>query len=207
MPTTHTAVQIAENSVIRTRLPAALRRSVSSPQVIDLITTAIQNGNGSVVLTLHLETPNAGATQPQALLLEGMTAVQFCKGLNGVNVMQVNQFLRTRRWLYNESKFGLRWRVASYARDRYMTERQTRVAPDGEAPFIAYTPVLLRKGAMRLYQWYLAGKLPMKKNWDGLHSEIIKSRFESSDGQRTDEQSVSAQATRFTRVSACGRDA
>ncbi len=27
---------------------------------------------------------------------------------------------------------------------------------------------LLKKGAKRLYDLYLAGELPMKKNWDGL---------------------------------------
>ncbi|HCV41520.1 MAG TPA: transporter, partial [Pseudomonas sp.] len=95
---------------------------------------------------------------------------QFCKGLNGVNVMQVGHFLEGRNWLYNESKSGTRWRVGSYARDKYMTEHQQEITPHGKEAFISYTPILLRKGAVRLYELYLAGDLPMKKNWDGLHT-------------------------------------
>lgn len=104
------------------------------------------------------------------LFKEGMTHTQFCKGLNGVNVMQVGKYLETRNWLYNESKTGLRLRVASYARDKYMTEHQQEVTPHGKEPFISFTPVLLKKGAARLYDLYLAGELPMKKTWDGLYT-------------------------------------
>lgn len=78
--------------------------------------------------------------------------------------------LAERNWLYNESKSGknIRWPVASYARDKYMTENQSKINPRGHEPFIKYQPVLLKKGAKRLYDLYLAGELPMKKNWDGL---------------------------------------
>lgn len=102
------------------------------------------------------------------LFKEGMTHTQFCKGLNGVNVMQVGKYLEARSWLYNESKSGLRHRVGAYARDKYMTEHQHEVTPHGKDPFISYTPILLKKGAARLYDLYLAGELPMKKTWDGL---------------------------------------
>lgn len=110
------------------------------------------------------------------LFKEGMTHTQFCKGLNGVNVMQVGKYLESRSWLYNESKSGLRHRVGSYARDKYMTEHQHEVTPHGKDPFISYTPVLLKKGATRLYDLYLAGDLPMKKTWDGLftHDKAFK---------------------------------
>ncbi|WDG52471.1 Rha family transcriptional regulator [Pseudomonas chlororaphis] len=110
------------------------------------------------------------------LFKEGMTHTQFCKGLNGVNVMQVGKYLESRNWLYNESKSGLRLRVASYARDKYMTEHQHEVTPHGREAFISFTPVLLRKGAVRLYDLYLAGALPMKKTWDGLytHDKALK---------------------------------
>ncbi|WP_431699871.1 Rha family transcriptional regulator [Pseudomonas sp. BR20] len=107
---------------------------------------------------------------------EGMTHTQFCKGLNGVNVMQVGNYLEARSWLYNESKSGIRHRVGSYARDKYMTEHQVEVTPHGKDPFISYTPILLRKGAARLYDLYLAGELPMKKTWDGLftHDKAVR---------------------------------
>lgn len=104
------------------------------------------------------------------LFKEGMTPTQFCKMLNGVNTQQVQIWLAERNWLYNESKSGknVRWRVASYARDKYMTENQSEINPHGYEPFIKYQPVLLKKGAKRIYDLYLACELPMKKNWDGL---------------------------------------
>lgn len=103
----------------------------------------------------------------ESLFKEGMTATQFCKLLNGVNVMAINSCLYDRNWLYNESKTGTRWRTASYARDRYLTEHQSEITPHGQEPFIKYTPVLLRKGVVRLHELYLAGELPMKKSWNG----------------------------------------
>lgn len=103
----------------------------------------------------------------ESLFKEGMTATQFCKLLNGVNVMAINSCLHERNWLYNESKTGTRWRTASYVRDRYLTEHQSEITPHGQEPFIKYTPVLLRKGAVRLHELYLAGELPMKKSWNG----------------------------------------
>jgi len=110
------------------------------------------------------------------LFKEGMTVPQFCKGLNGVNVMQVANYLEGRNWLFNESKSGIRWRVAAYARDKYLTEHQVEVTPHGKEPFISFTPVLLQKGAARLHELYLAGDLPMKKTWDGLftHDKALR---------------------------------
>ncbi|WP_288501673.1 Rha family transcriptional regulator [uncultured Pseudomonas sp.] len=123
-----------------------------------------------LLLIVEVEAQAKKIDHLENLFKEGMSPVQFCKGLNGVNVMQVGHFLEGRNWLYNESKSGTRYRVAAYARDKYMTEHQHEVAPHGKDPFISYTPILLRKGATRLYELYLAGELPMKKNWDGLHT-------------------------------------
>lgn len=117
----------------------------------------------------RLETENNGLKN---LFKEGMTAIQFCKMLNGVNVNQISHFLNSKNWLYNESKSGnnLRWRATSYARDKYLTEKQGQYSPHGEQPFITYQPVLLKKGAQRLYQMYLQNEIPMKKTWNGLHT-------------------------------------
>ncbi|MGV8567615.1 MAG: Rha family transcriptional regulator [Pseudomonas asiatica] len=123
-----------------------------------------------VLLTVEVQAQARKIDHLENLFKEGMSHVQFCKGLNGVNVMQVGHFLEGRNWLYNESKSGTRYRVAAYARDKYMTEHQQTIAPHGKESFISYTPILLRKGAVRLYELYLAGELPMKKNWDGLHT-------------------------------------
>ncbi|MFM5188439.1 hypothetical protein ACET9E_04495 [Aeromonas caviae] len=107
----------------------------------------------------------------ESLFRQGMTIPQFCKMLNGVNSQQVCSFFEDRGWLYNESRSGKRWRVASYARDKYLTEEQNEFSQHGHDPFIKFTPVLLQKGAARIYQLYLKGELPMKVNWDGLFTQ------------------------------------
>lgn len=110
------------------------------------------------------------------LFKDGMTPTQFCKMLNGVNVMQVCRYLEGRKWLYNESKTGTRWRAGSYARDKYLTEHQSKVSVHGGEEFVKFTPVLLHKGAVRIYQLYLRGQLPMKNNWNGVftHDKELK---------------------------------
>lgn len=101
------------------------------------------------------------------LFKEGMTATQFCKMLNGVNTQKVNGWLADRNWLYNESKSGIRWRATSYARDKYLTEHQHLISVHGADDFIKHQPVLLRKGAERIYDLYRRGKVPMKVTWNG----------------------------------------
>lgn len=112
----------------------------------------------------------------ESLFRQGMTIPQFCKMLNGVNSQQVCSFFEDHGWLYNESRSGKRWRVASYARDKYLTEEQSEFSQHGYDSFIKFTPVLLQKGAVRIYQLYLKGELPMKVNWDGLFTQnkVIK---------------------------------
>ena len=137
---------------------------------LEILQMALESEKARVLLVAQVETQATKIHSLQNLFKEGMTHTQFCKGLNGVNVMQVGKCLEARDWLYNESKSGLRWRVASYARDKYMTEDQVEIIPHGKEPFISYTPVLLRRGAIRLYDLYLAGELPMKKTWDGMYT-------------------------------------
>ncbi|WP_434086548.1 BRO-N domain-containing protein [Pectobacterium aroidearum] len=103
------------------------------------------------------------------LFKPGITPVKFCKQLNGVNVQQVSAFLEEHNWLYDDRPESSRpaWRVKSYARDQYLTERRNQIERNDFDSFDAYTPVLLRKGAVWLYRQYLKGCLPMKKNWNG----------------------------------------
>ncbi|WP_339053274.1 antA/AntB antirepressor family protein [Arsenophonus endosymbiont of Crataerina pallida] len=99
----------------------------------------------------------------------GMSPVQFCKQLNGVNINQVNLFLESRHFLYDAEKDICKphvWRVHSYARDTYLTESPFIMTNDyGQRQ--CYKVVLLKKGAAWLYNQYLKGKLPMKKDWNG----------------------------------------
>lgn len=156
-----------------------LEAQVAQPHqlsTIEILQIAMESEKARLLLTAQVEQQAEKIHSMENLFKEGMTHTQFCKGLNGVNVMQVGKFLEGRSWLYNESKSGLRFRVASYARDKYMTEHQTEVALHGKEPFIAFTPILLKKGAVRLYDLYLAGELPMKKNWNGLftHDKALR---------------------------------
>ncbi|WP_212806369.1 Rha family transcriptional regulator [Pseudomonas sp. Eqa60] len=158
-----------------------LEAQVSKPMPSDLskleiLQMALESEKARVLLTVQVDTQAKKINHLENLFKEGMTHTQFCKGLNGVNVMQVGKYLEGRSWLYNESKSGLRHRVGSYARDKYMTEHQHEVTPHGKDPFISYTPILLKKGAARLYDMYLAGELPMKKTWDGLftHDKALR---------------------------------
>ncbi|BBI91637.1 putative phage regulatory protein [Serratia symbiotica str. Tucson] len=118
-------------------------------------------------LTLVTQEQQAEIKDLKNLFKDGMTPTQFCKMLNGVNTQQVNHWLADRNWLYNETKSGTRWRSTSYARDRYLTEHQSKISVHGGEDFIKYQPVLLQKGAERIYTLYRKGSLPMKVNWDG----------------------------------------
>ncbi|AGL85589.1 Rha family transcriptional regulator [Pseudomonas protegens] len=156
-----------------------LEAAIAQPRELsrmDLIQLAFEAEQARLQLTIQIEAQATKIHSLENLFKEGMTHTQFCKGLNGVNVMQVGKYLESRNWLYNESKTGLRLRVASYARDKYMTEHQHEVTPHGKEAFISFTPVLLKKGAVRLYDLYLAGELPMKKTWDGLftHDKALR---------------------------------
>ncbi|POY47435.1 Rha family transcriptional regulator [Avibacterium paragallinarum] len=94
----------------------------------------------------------------------GISPFEFVKGLNGVNALKVGEFLIGKNWLYQDNRTK---RVKSYARDQYLTEETTEISQHGKDPFIAYKPVLLKKGAAKLYEWYVKGNLPMKANWNG----------------------------------------
>lgn len=165
-------VAMRESKAVR-RVVVQKLNELSQPRELtrlELIQLAYEAEQARVLLTVQVEAQAKKIDHLENLFKEGMSPTQFCKGLNGVNVMQVGHFLEGRNWLYNESKSSTRYRVGAYARDKYMTEHQHEVVPHGKDPFISYTPILLRKGATRLYELYLAGELPMKKNWDGLHT-------------------------------------
>lgn len=102
----------------------------------------------------------------EQLLAAGVSAPEFCRRLNGVNTMKVNDFLLDAGWLILATGSKVRWRVASYARDKYMTEKAFEVTPKAGESFTVNNPVLLKAGAKRLVALYMASKLPMKKTWN-----------------------------------------
>lgn len=171
-------VSMRESKAVRRSVVAKLNALEAPKQLstLDILNIAMESEKARLLLTAQVEQQATKIHSLENLFKEGMTHTQFCKGLNGVNVMQVGKYLETRSWLFNESKTGVRHRVASYARDKYMTEHAHEVTPHGKDAFFTYTPVLLKKGAIRLYELYLSNELPMKKTWDGLftHDKELK---------------------------------
>ena len=101
----------------------------------------------------------------------GMTAVKFCKQLNGVSVNQVNKALKSLNMLQN-SKEGLI--PTSYSRDKYFKITYVDyVNKDSEREGQSAKTTLTMKGAKWLYRAYLSGKLPMKATWDNVNSHVV----------------------------------
>ncbi|MFB4660355.1 ORF6N domain-containing protein [Enterobacter kobei] len=101
---------------------------------------------------------------------KGMTLPAFGKVLNGVNTSKITWLAYQRGWIYNEQpdpEKEPRWRVKSYARDKYLTEQDIQIKDVGKEPFTKKKIVLLQKGTHRIYQLYLKGELPMKTTWNG----------------------------------------
>lgn len=116
---------------------------------------------------------NATVESLEKRFRKGMTITSFCKSLNGVNVSKVMSWASERSWVFNsrrDQSKSPKWRVASYARDKYLTEEETQITPHGMDEFTKFTPVLLEKGCQRLFQLYMKGELPMKKTWNGEYS-------------------------------------
>ncbi len=101
---------------------------------------------------------------------KGMTLPAFGKALNGVSTSKITWWAYQRGWIYNEQpdpEKEPRWRVKSYARDKYLTEQDIQIKDVGKEPFTKKKIVLLQKGTHRIYQLYLKGELPMKTTWNG----------------------------------------
>ncbi|GAB0151772.1 Rha family transcriptional regulator [Marinobacterium sp. BA1] len=102
----------------------------------------------------------------KAHFIDGMKIVDFAKTLNGVNCQEVQKYLAEQGWLRRDGFSG--WRVNSRVRDKYLAERTTIwTHPTTEEERERHYPVLLRAGAVRLFQMYTKELLPMKQTWNG----------------------------------------
>lgn len=136
----------------------------------ELALMVIEAEERAEAVALENKTLNATVESLEKHFTRGMSIPAFCKGLNGVNINKMSWWAFQRKWLYNEQhdpEKNPKWRVASYARGKYLTEDETKITPLGEEPFSRFTPVLLEQGCHRLYQLYMKGELPMKKTWNG----------------------------------------
>jgi len=143
--------------------------SMQSPAVPQTLPEALRLAADLAEEKAQLELENRSqAAEIQSLrnlFVDGMTPTEFAKRLNGVNCQKINQTLAIRGWLYRDA-FDC-WRVAGYARDKYLTERQSNIVRNSGQVMVKSTPVLLKAGAQRIHQLYLSRKLPMKVTWDG----------------------------------------
>lgn len=115
-------------------------------------------------------------------IVEGQTAADFCRSLNGVNIMAVQKWLCGCETPDKKDdpnslqhgflrKVGTGYKVNAYARDVYFTESTA-----SHFGVTTYQARLTKKGAVWLFKKYLANKLPMKKDWNGefVHDKMGK---------------------------------
>ena len=105
------------------------------------------------------------------LFMPGETVPQFAKRLNGVNSQLIMAFLIEQKWIFNAERDpdrSVKYRVYYIAREKHwLSEKPVTVSGEGLKPFIRYAPVMLEEGTKKLFDLYMAEKLPMKKTWDG----------------------------------------
>lgn len=147
-----------------------LQQKPKQPSRKDLALMVLQAEEEVEALRIENRTKDARIEKLENFFRQGTGITAFGKMLNGVNCQQLNNFCcEELNWLYNESRSGntKRWRARSNARDKYLTETEVEIGVHGSDPFIKHEPKLLMAGAQKLFQLYLAGKLPMKKTWNG----------------------------------------
>ena len=97
---------------------------------------------------------------------EGMGIVDFVRTLNGVNIQKVQKLLTNKKWLIGGGFSG--YKASSHFRDRYIADSsRIWLHPLTGEEQVSFKPLLLKKGAARLFQMYLKGELPMKATWNG----------------------------------------
>ena len=123
------------------------------------------------VLALENEQQAKKIEALEHLFMPGETVPQFAKRLNGVNSQLVLGYLHELKWIFNAESnpdHSPKYRVYAMARDKHwLTEKPFKVSGEGITTFIRYAPVMLEEGTKKLFDLYMAEKLPMKKTWDG----------------------------------------
>lgn len=99
-------------------------------------------------------------------LKEGLTPVEFCRMLNGVNLNRIQRDLVDRKRLL-KTDHGYRT-PAAYRGELFIERRYFN--KDGR---ICEKVVLTQKGAKWLYSEYEKGNLAMRKDWDGNYSNLL----------------------------------
>lgn len=129
----------------------------------------LEEQNGVLVLENQQQAKKIEALEN--LFMPGETVPQFAKRLNGVNSQLILAFLLEQKWIFNAERDpdrSIKYRVYYLARDNHwLTEKPVTVSGEGVKSFIRYAPVMLEQGTKKLFDLYMAGKLPMKQSWNG----------------------------------------
>ena len=100
----------------------------------------------------------------------GTTIPQFCKQLNGVNIMQINSWLVSKGYL-RPVYHG--YEPTSYTRDKYFKfTSKTDYNKKQDREFTKAEVTLTLHGAKWIYSLYLKEQLPMKKSWNKQLSHV-----------------------------------
>lgn len=99
-------------------------------------------------------------------LRTGLTPVEFCRMLNGVNLNRVQPLLVERRRLL-KTPHG--YRSAAAYRDKLFTERRYLTRDDRPCEKV----VLTQRGAKWLYSEYEKGRLQMRRDWNGQFTHLL----------------------------------
>lgn len=155
IPLRHRVIQRLHELEQRSNVPGWLENLSPHARVV------IEDLN-SQVNHYRLETDrlNAVCNDLAENLKHGMTPVEFCRMLNGVNLNRVQPLLVERKRLL-KSLYG--YRSAAAYRDKLFTERRYLTKEGRPVEKV----VLTQKGAKWLYAQYELGKLDMKADWDG----------------------------------------
>lgn len=139
-------------------------RPVSAMEALQI---ALELEGRRVALAERLEASERHANMLENHFSQGMTAPQFCRCLNGVNIQKIMKFLESVGWLYHRTTDPKNWFVRCSVRDVYMTEETSRYSTTSGTKAVLQRPVLLKEGAKKLFDMYLSGRLPMKDTWNG----------------------------------------
>lgn len=170
-------VSMRESKAVRRKVVAKLNALAAAAErrlpenLPDALRFAADLAEEKAVLALENQQQAKKIEALEYLFMPGETVPQFAKRLNGVNSQLVLAFLAGLKWIYNtetDPDHSPKYRVYAMARDKHwLSEKPFKVGGEGITSFIRYAPVMLEEGAKKLFDLYMAEKLPMKKTWDG----------------------------------------
>jgi len=170
-------VSMRESKAVRRKVVAKLNALAAAAErrlpenLPDALRFAADLAEEKAVLALENEQQAKKIEALEHLFMPGETVPQFAKRLNGVNSQLIMAFLIEQKWIFNaerDPERSVKYRVYYLAREKHwLSEKPVTVSGEGLRPFIRYAPVMLEEGTKKLFDLYMAEKLPMKKTWDG----------------------------------------